>query len=112
MAAMPGARQAPGELRRDLMSAGLSRRLPPRPTRAGRCALDALCAGRPLPRDRKGLSADGIASAVALHGEPALRVLAGRFALRAGLVARVEVAGSGVLRHSARSPYFCGAVSD
>ncbi|MCD7437008.1 hypothetical protein K4B79_02095 [Streptomyces lincolnensis] len=49
---------------------------------------------------------------MALHGEPALRVLSGRFALRAGLIARVEVADSGLPWHSARSPYSCGAVSD
>jgi hypothetical protein len=74
------------------MSTGLSRRFPPHPHRP------------PVGRRHR----DGMA----LHGEPALRVLAGRFALRAGLIARAEVADQELLRHSARSPHSRGGVSD
>ncbi|MER8219372.1 hypothetical protein ABTZ58_01945 [Streptomyces sp. NPDC094143] len=40
--------------------------------------------------------------AVALRGEPALRLLVPRFALRAGLVRRSEVGGKTLLKHSPR----------
>jgi hypothetical protein len=86
----PGVRRALGYLRDGLVAAGLLRTLPPRRTGAGRRALDALRAGHPLPRARKGLSPDDALMAVALHGDPALRDLAGRLALRAGLIARAE----------------------
>ncbi|WP_405621009.1 TIGR04222 domain-containing membrane protein [Streptomyces sp. NBC_00076] len=105
-------RRALDDLRAGLLSAGLLRTLPPRRTRAARRALDALYADHPLPTGRRGLSADGILMAVALHGDPALTVLAARFALRAGLTARAEVADKGLLKHSERSPYSCGGVSD
>jgi hypothetical protein len=105
-------RQALDDVRAGLLSAGLLRTLPPRRTRAARRALDALYAGHPLPTGRRGLSADDTLIAVALHGDPALTVLAARFALRAGLTARAEVADKGLLRHSERSPYSCGGVSD
>ncbi|WP_267883821.1 TIGR04222 domain-containing membrane protein [Streptomyces cellulosae] len=108
----PGVRRAVADIRRGLMAAGLLRCLPARRTRAGRRTLDALHAGHPLPRDRKTLSADEAPMAVALHGDPALRLVAGRFALRAGLIPRVEVADKGLLRHSPRSEYSCGGVSD
>ncbi|MEU0075960.1 TIGR04222 domain-containing membrane protein [Streptomyces sp. NPDC006332] len=105
-------RQALDEMRGSLLSAGLLRSLPPRRTRAARRALDALYADHPLPAGRRGLSTEDTLMAVALHGDPALTVLAGRFALRAGLTARAEVAGKGLLRHSERSPYSCGGVAD
>ncbi|MEV2210051.1 TIGR04222 domain-containing membrane protein [Streptomyces sp. NPDC050997] len=108
----PSVRQALDHIRGSLLSADLLRTLPPRRTRAARRALDALYAAHPLPAGRRGLSADDTLMAVALYGDPALTVLAARFALRAGLTARVEVADKGLLRHSERSPYSCGGVSD
>lgn len=39
---------------------------------------------------------------MALRGEPALRLLVPRFALRAGLVRRSEVGGKTLLKHSPR----------
>ncbi|MFF1440257.1 hypothetical protein [Streptomyces sp. NPDC058295] len=90
------------------------RSLPPRRTRAARRALRALRDAHPLPAGRKGLSTDDVLMAVALHGEPALSVLAARFALRAGLIARAEVADQGFHRRSPRgggtggTMYSCG----
>jgi hypothetical protein len=112
LAGRPGVRRAVADIRRRLVAAGLLRSLPPRRTRAGRRGLDALRAGHPLPCGRKGLSTDEVLMTAALHGDPALRLLAGRFALRAGLTARVEVADKGLLRHTSRSEYSCGGVSD
>ncbi|MGW0941366.1 TIGR04222 domain-containing membrane protein [Streptomyces sp. NPDC002623] len=100
--AAPGVRGALSELRAGLVAARMLRSLPPRRTRAARQALRALVAGHPLPTDRKALSPDDVLIAVALHGEPALNVLAARFALRAGLTARAEVADKGFHRNAPR----------
>ncbi len=54
----------------------------------------------PPPASRRGLTADDRLLAVALHDVAALRVLLPRFALRAGLTDRVEVADKGLLKHS------------
>ncbi|WP_314220424.1 TIGR04222 domain-containing membrane protein [Streptomyces zaehneri] len=112
--ALPDVREALSGLRAGLVAAGMLRSLPPRRTRAARRALRTLRDGRPLPADRKGLSTDDVLMAVALYGEPALNVLAARFALRAGLVARAEVADKGFHRRSPRGGgtggvmYSCG----
>ncbi|MFI5796511.1 TIGR04222 domain-containing membrane protein [Streptomyces sp. NPDC051677] len=114
---LPDVRRALAELRAGLVAAGMLRSLPPRRTRAARRTLSALRAEHPLPTlpaDRKGLATDGILMAVALHGEPALSVLAARFALRAGLIARAEVADKGFHRRAPRGGgtggvmYSCG----
>ncbi|MEV1068615.1 TIGR04222 domain-containing membrane protein [Streptomyces sp. NPDC050263] len=112
--ARPGVHGALCELRTKLVGARMLRSLPPRRTRAARHALRALRAEHPLPADRKGLSPDDILIAVALHGEPALSVVAARFALRAGLTARVEVADKGFHHNAPRGggtggvSYSCG----
>ncbi|MER6953526.1 TIGR04222 domain-containing membrane protein [Streptomyces sp. NPDC000618] len=98
----PGVRGALSELRAGLVAARMLRSLPPRRTRAARHALRALRAGHPLPTARKALSPDDVLIAVALYGEPALTVLAARFALRAGLTARAEVADKGFHRNAPR----------
>ncbi|MEU3614429.1 TIGR04222 domain-containing membrane protein [Streptomyces sp. NPDC006872] len=98
----PGVREALSELRAGLVAARMLRSLPPRRTRAARHALRALHAGHPPPTDRKALAPDDVLIAVALYGEPALSVLAARFALRAGLTARAEVADKGFHRNAPR----------
>ncbi|MFJ9715532.1 TIGR04222 domain-containing membrane protein [Streptomyces sp. NPDC101213] len=109
-------RAALAGLRAGLRSAGLLRALPPHRTGAARRVLDALSADHPLPARRKGLSEADVLMAVALYGEPALRVLVPRFALRAGLIARAGVSESRGFH--ARSPrgggtggtaYHCGS---
>ncbi|MFE7930547.1 TIGR04222 domain-containing membrane protein [Streptomyces sp. NPDC057456] len=95
-------REALSGLRVQLVAAGMLRSLPPRRTRTARRALRALRDGHPLPAGRKGLATDDILMTVALYGESALSVLAARFALRAGLIARAEVADKGFHRHSPR----------
>ncbi|KQX63406.1 hypothetical protein [Streptomyces sp. Root1310] len=112
--ARPDVREALSGLRAGLVAAGMLRSLPPRRTRAARRALRVLRDGHPLPTGRKGLSTEDVLMAVALHGEPALSVLAARFALRAGLIARAEVADEGFHRRSPRGGgtggvmYSCG----
>ncbi|MFH0175994.1 TIGR04222 domain-containing membrane protein [Streptomyces cacaoi] len=112
--ARPDVREALSGLRAGLVAAGMLRSLPPRRTRAARRALRALRGGHPLPAGRKGLSTDDVLMAVALYGESALSVLAARFALRAGLIARAEVADTGFHRRSPRGGgtggvmYSCG----
>ncbi|OQR59507.1 hypothetical protein B6E66_35300 [Streptomyces maremycinicus] len=113
--ARPGVREALSALRAELVAAGMLRSLPPRRTRAARRALRALRDGHPLPAGRKGPSTDDVLMAVALYGEPALSVLAARFALRAGLIARAEVADKGFHRRAPRGggtggmmTYSCG----
>ncbi|TQJ56570.1 TIGR04222 domain-containing membrane protein [Streptomyces sp. SLBN-115] len=107
-------REALSGLRAGLVAAGMLRSLPPRRTRAARRALRALREGHPLPAGRKGLSEADVLMAVALYGEPALSVLAARFALRAGLIARAEVADKGFHRRAPRGGgtggvmYSCG----
>ncbi|WP_217238931.1 TIGR04222 domain-containing membrane protein [Streptomyces sp. AC555_RSS877] len=100
----PAVRQEVSAVRAGLVAAGLLRALPPRRTRAARHALAALRAQHPLPARRKGLPTADALFRVALHGDPALAALAPRFAMRAGLTARVEVADTRPLRHSARNP--------
>ncbi|MGW2045849.1 TIGR04222 domain-containing membrane protein [Streptomyces sp. NPDC001858] len=109
--AAPGVRGALAELRAGLVAARLLRSLPPRRTRAARHALRALLAGHPLPTDRKGLAQDDVLIAAALYGAPALSVLAGRFALRAGLTARAEVADKGFHHNAPRGGGTGGAYS-
>ncbi|MFE9440105.1 TIGR04222 domain-containing membrane protein [Streptomyces sp. NPDC006602] len=99
----PAVRQEVAALRAGLVAAGLVRALPPRRTRAARRVLDALRAERPLPARRKDLPTADALFAVALYGAPALAALVPRFALRAGLTARAEVADKGLLRHSPRN---------
>ncbi|MEU9434694.1 TIGR04222 domain-containing membrane protein [Streptomyces sp. NPDC048252] len=112
--ARPDVREALSALRAGLVAAGMLRSLPPRRTRAARRALRTLREGHPLPAGRKGLSTDDVLMAVALYGEPALSVLAARFALRAGLIARAEVADKGFHRRAPRGGgtggvmYSCG----
>jgi hypothetical protein len=96
-------RRALAGLRTELRAAGLLRVLPPRRTRAARRGLDALLAQHPLPRTRRGLAATETLFTLALHGEAALTVLVPRFALRAGLTRRVEVADKGFHRRAPRS---------
>ena len=100
---VPAVRQELAALRAGLSAAGLLRALPPRRTRAARRALDALRAEHPVPARRKDLPAYDTLLAVALHGTPALVALVPRFAMRAGLTARAEVADKGMLRHSSRN---------
>ncbi|MFE6822600.1 TIGR04222 domain-containing membrane protein [Streptomyces sp. NPDC057690] len=112
--ARPDVREALSGLRAALVAAGMLRSLPPRRTRAARRSLRDLRDGHPLPAGRKGLSEDDVLMAVALYGEPALSVLAARFALRAGLIARAEVADKGFHRRAPRGGgtggvmYSCG----
>ncbi|WP_460070781.1 TIGR04222 domain-containing membrane protein [Streptomyces sp. YKOK-I1] len=114
-------RRGLGRVRAGLKAAGFLRTLPPRRTRAARRALDDLLAAHPLPTSRQGLSDADALLAVALHGEPALKVVAARFALRTGLTARVEVkdrdrprgtsrgGGTGGTEHFGGGGYSCGA---
>ncbi|WP_406496407.1 TIGR04222 domain-containing membrane protein [Streptomyces sp. NBC_01604] len=109
----PAVRREIAALRDRLTAAGLLRTLPPQRTRAARRTLDALRAEHPVPARRKDLSTADALFAVALHGDAALAVLVPRFALRAGLTARVEVADRGLRRHSPRNlggggGYGCG----
>lgn len=110
----PDVRRALTELRDGLRSAGLLRPLPPHRTRTARRALDALRSEHALPTSRKDLSTADTLMAVALHGEPALNVLVPRFALRAGLLTRAEVAHKGFHSRSPRGggtggvAYSCG----
>ncbi|MFF8672820.1 TIGR04222 domain-containing membrane protein [Streptomyces sp. NPDC015242] len=98
----PGIRLAVALMRVPLADAGLLRHPLLGPTRAARRQVRDLRRTRPLPASRHGLSHDDRLLAVALHGEPALRLLLPRFALRAGLVRRAEVGGKALLRHSPR----------
>ncbi|MFE6406941.1 TIGR04222 domain-containing membrane protein [Streptomyces sp. NPDC057837] len=98
----PDIRLAVALMRIPLADAGLLRYPLLGPTRAARRQVRDLRRTRPLPASRHGLSHDDRLLAVALHGEPALRLLLPRFALRAGLVRRAEVGGKALLRHSPR----------
>ena len=102
-------RRALAGLRAELRAAGLLRVLPPRRTGAARRGLDALLAQHPLPTTRRGLSATETLFVLALHGEAALTVLVPRFALRAGLTRRAEVADKGFHRRAPRSDGSSGA---
>ncbi|MFE7903661.1 TIGR04222 domain-containing membrane protein [Streptomyces albogriseolus] len=59
-------------------------------TRAARRRLEVLRTAYPVPASRDGLSDEEKLLAVALHGQAALRAVVPRFALRAGLTARVR----------------------
>lgn len=101
-------------MRIPLAEAGLLRYPLLGPTRAARRHVRDLRESHPLPADRRGLSDRDRLLAVALHGEAALRALVPRFALRAGLIARAEVAGQGFHSRSPRgggrggTTYSCG----
>ncbi|MDN0200696.1 TIGR04222 domain-containing membrane protein [Streptomyces sp. S.PNR 29] len=104
-------------MRIPLAKAGLLRYPLLGPTRGARRHVRDLQEQHPLPRSRRGLTDHDKLVAVALHGEAALPVLVPRFALRAGLIPRADVADKGMLRHSSRGGgggssgrgYSCGA---
>ncbi|MGK5692180.1 TIGR04222 domain-containing membrane protein [Streptomyces sp. URMC 128] len=98
----PGIRLAVALMRIPLAEAGLLRYPLLGPTRGARRHVRELRQRHPLPAGRRGLTDDDRLLAVALHGEAALRLLVPRFALRAGLIRRVEVGGKRLLRHSPR----------
>jgi hypothetical protein len=103
----PGASTAPGAghihgRRGPLAEAGLLRYPLLGPTRAARRHVRELRRTHPLPAGRRGPTHRDRPLAVVLHGEPALRLLVPRFALRAGLVHRVEVGGDPFLKRSPR----------
>ncbi|MEW2396046.1 TIGR04222 domain-containing membrane protein [Streptomyces sp. NPDC046862] len=91
----PDIRLAVALMRVPLAEAGLLRYPLLGPTRAARRHVRALRELHPLPTSRRDLTAHDQLLAVALHGEAALRALAPRFALRAGLLPRAEVADKG-----------------
>lgn len=114
----PDVRLAVALMRIPLAEDGLLRYPLLGPTRAARRRVRVLRELHPLPTSRRGLTADDRLLAVALHDEAALQVLLPRFALRAGLVERAEVAGKGLLKHSPRDrgsgpgggmAYYCGS---
>jgi hypothetical protein len=98
----PAIRLAVALLRIPLAEAGLLRYPLLGPPRAARRHVRDLRHDHPLPANRRGLSDHDRLSAVALHGEPALRLLVPRFALRAGPVHRAEVGGKSLLKHAPR----------
>ncbi|MFE1248315.1 TIGR04222 domain-containing membrane protein [Streptomyces sp. NPDC058766] len=115
----PDVRLATALLRIPLAEAGLLRRPLLGPTRAARRQVRRLRERHPLPASRHGLADEERLLAVALHGEPALRLLVPRFALRAGLVRRAEVGGARLLGHSPRGTgsgggghLYCGGGGD
>ncbi|MFI6622685.1 TIGR04222 domain-containing membrane protein [Streptomyces sp. NPDC050528] len=93
-----GVSEALGELRGDLVAAGLLRRIPPRRTRAARVLLKSLRAQHPFPAGREGVPSDDILLSVALYGDKALGSLVSRFAGEAGLIGRGGVADEGLPR--------------
>ncbi|MFE9024994.1 TIGR04222 domain-containing membrane protein [Streptomyces iakyrus] len=98
----PDIRLAVALMRIPLAEAGLLRYPLLGPTRAARRHVRGLRQDHPLPTGRHGLSDGERLLLVALHGEAALRLLVPRFALRAGLVRRAEVGGTGLLKNSPR----------
>ncbi|MFJ8464651.1 TIGR04222 domain-containing membrane protein [Streptomyces swartbergensis] len=98
----PDVRLALALMRIPLAEAGLLRYPMLGPTRGARRHVRDLRLRHPLPASRRGLTDHDRLLAVALHGEAALRLLVPRFALRAGLVRRVEVGGKALLKHSPR----------
>ncbi|GAA1422220.1 hypothetical protein GCM10009601_23330 [Streptomyces thermospinosisporus] len=98
----PVVKWAVAEVRVGLAAAGLVGWPALWATRAARRRLRVLRKAYPVPASRRGLPDHAKLLAVALHGEPALRVLVPRFALRAGLVPRAEVRDRGMLRHHPR----------
>ncbi|MFF4832797.1 TIGR04222 domain-containing membrane protein [Streptomyces sp. NPDC001315] len=113
LAKRPDIRLAVALMRVGLAEAGLLRYPLLGPTRATRRHVRDLRERHPLPASRRGMSEHDKLLAVALHGEAALSALVPRFALRAGLTGRAEVADKGLLRHSPRggtggAAYSCG----
>ncbi|MER7404969.1 TIGR04222 domain-containing membrane protein [Streptomyces sp. NPDC000070] len=98
----PDVRLALALMRIPLADAGLLRYPLLGPTRGARRHVRDLRQRHPLPASRRGLTDHDRLLAVALHGEAALRLLVPRFALRAGLIHRVEVGGRTLLKHSPR----------
>ncbi|MFE0207730.1 TIGR04222 domain-containing membrane protein [Streptomyces sp. NPDC058985] len=98
----PDVRLAVALMRIPLAEDGLLRYPLLGPTRAARRRVRDLRERHPLPGSRRGLTADDRLLAVALHDEAALLLLLPRFALRAGLVERAEVADRGLRRHAPR----------
>jgi hypothetical protein len=88
----PDVRPAVALTRVPLAEAGLPSRPFLGPPRAARREVAALRARHPLPVRRYGLPDHDKLPAVAPHGEAALKSLVPRFAHRAGLLSRVEVA--------------------
>ncbi|MGW1542166.1 TIGR04222 domain-containing membrane protein [Streptomyces sp. NPDC002309] len=95
-------RWALAEVRVGLAEAGLLRYPLFGPTRAARRRLKLLRSTYPPPASRRGVPDREKLLAVALHGEPALRVLVPRFALRAGLTDRVRITDKAFFRGSPR----------
>ncbi|GAB2330274.1 TIGR04222 domain-containing membrane protein [Streptomyces griseoincarnatus] len=87
-------------------------------TRAARRRLHVLRTACPVPESPAGLSDEEKLLAVALHGQAALRVLAPRFALRAGLTERGRlrreralrrfISASGGSAGGCAGPHYCG----
>ncbi|MEU4464300.1 TIGR04222 domain-containing membrane protein [Streptomyces sp. NPDC024017] len=98
----PDIRLAVALMRIPLAEAGLLRYPLLGATRAARRHVRDLRHVHPLPTSRHGLTDHDRLLLIALHGEAALRLLVPRFALRAGLVHRAEVGGTGLLKHSLR----------
>ncbi|MEV8542120.1 TIGR04222 domain-containing membrane protein [Streptomyces sp. NPDC051572] len=108
-----GVDEALGELRGDLVAAGLLRRVPPRRTRAARVLLKSLRTQHPFPAGREGLLWDDVLLAVALYGDKALGSLVPRFAEAAGLVGRGGIADQGLPQSwggGSGGGFTCGAV--
>ncbi|GGQ15656.1 TIGR04222 domain-containing membrane protein [Streptomyces mutabilis] len=117
----PDVRLAVALMRIPLAEAGLLRCPLLGPTRAARRRVRALQEAHLPPTSRRGMTADDRLLAVALHDVAALRALLPRFALRAGLVERVEVAGKRLLKNSPPEhgsgsgggmAYYCGGGGD
>ncbi|MET9440435.1 TIGR04222 domain-containing membrane protein [Streptomyces sp. NPDC006610] len=108
LAKRPDVRLAVALMRVPLAEAGLLRYPFLGPTRTARLRLRDLRRGLPVPRSGRGLTDHAKLLAVALHGEAGLRAVVPRFALRAGLIRRVEGADRGLLRHTGRNPYSGG----
>ncbi|MER5836825.1 TIGR04222 domain-containing membrane protein [Streptomyces sp. NPDC002130] len=98
----PDIRLAVAVMRIPLAEAGLLRCPLLGPTRAARRHIRDLRLVHPLLASRHGLTDRERLLLVALHREAALRLLAPRFALRAGLVRRAEVGGKSLLKNSPR----------
>ncbi|MFJ4467856.1 TIGR04222 domain-containing membrane protein [Streptomyces sp. NPDC089424] len=101
-------RWALAEVRVGLAEAGLLRYPLLGPTRAARQRMRLLRKAHPPPESRLGSSYDDKLLAVALHGEPALRVLVPRFAFRAGLTDRVRITAKDQFRNSPRGSTYGG----
>ncbi len=114
----PGIGRALTGLVRKVRSAGPPRALPPHRGRGARTALRALHAAHPLPVGRGEVPEGDVTLVVALYGEEALRLLVPRFALRAGLLPRVEVSDKPFHRRAPRrnggsggSGFSCGGAA-